>query len=55
MVVVDSRDRRDGDYIESLGFYNPIPAAYELSLDSPLRHPIEMHRTVEELVRLIVD
>lgn len=34
MVVVDSRDRRDGDYIESLGTYNPVPAAYELSLDS---------------------
>ncbi len=24
IVVVDSRKRRDGEYIESIGFYNPV-------------------------------
>jgi small subunit ribosomal protein S16 len=33
VVVVDSRGRRDGNYIESLGYYNPIPDAYELDID----------------------
>ena len=27
---------------------------YELNLDQPLRHPIEKHRTVGELVALIL-
>ena len=29
--------------------------AYELSLDHPLRHALEKHRTVGELVQLILD
>lgn len=29
--------------------------AYDLHLDQPLRHPIEEHRTVGELVQLILD
>jgi hypothetical protein len=29
--------------------------SYELKLDRPLRHPIERHRMVGELVRLILD
>ena len=33
IVVVDSRTRRDGDYIEKLGVYNPMPDAYELTVD----------------------
>ena len=33
IVVCDSRTRRDGDYIESLGFYNPMPDAYRLEID----------------------
>jgi small subunit ribosomal protein S16 len=33
LVVCDSRTRRDGDYIESLGYYNPMPDAYELEVD----------------------
>ena len=28
---------------------------YELHLEQPLRHPIEMHREVGELVQLILD
>lgn len=33
IVVCDSRTRRDGDYIESLGYYNPMPDAYQLEVD----------------------
>ncbi len=33
MVVVDSRNRRDGRYIENLGTYNPVPAKAELNLN----------------------
>ncbi len=33
LVVCDSRVRRDGAYIESLGHYNPMPDAYELQID----------------------
>ena len=29
--------------------------SYELTLDQPLRHPIEQHRTVGELVHLILE
>jgi len=32
VVVTDSRNRRDGRYIERLGFFNPIAAAQEISL-----------------------
>jgi len=33
LVVCDSRTRRDGDYIENLGYYNPMPDAYQLEVD----------------------
>ncbi len=35
IVVTDSRNRRDGSYIERLGFYNPVATgqAEELKLD----------------------
>jgi len=35
VVVVDSRKRRDGKYIESLGFYNPKmnPAVMKVDID----------------------
>jgi small subunit ribosomal protein S16 len=32
IVVADKRDRRDGRFIERLGFYNPLAAATEESL-----------------------
>jgi small subunit ribosomal protein S16 len=32
VVVADSRNRRDGRFIERVGFYNPIAAAGEESL-----------------------
>jgi small subunit ribosomal protein S16 len=32
MVVADSRNRRDGRFIERLGFYNPVASANEEAL-----------------------
>lgn len=32
IVVTDSRNRRDGRYIERLGFFNPIAAGQEVEL-----------------------
>jgi small subunit ribosomal protein S16 len=32
MVVADSRTRRDGRFIERIGFYNPVASANEESL-----------------------
>lgn len=42
IVVVDSRKKRDGAYIESLGFYNP------------LRNPAEIKLNVERAVEWIL-
>jgi SSU ribosomal protein S16P len=42
IVVVDSRKRRDGAYIESLGYYNP------------LRKPAEIKVNVERAVEWIL-
>ncbi|MBO8160084.1 MAG: 30S ribosomal protein S16 [Thermosipho sp. (in: Bacteria)] len=33
IVVVDQKKRRDGAYIESLGYYNPIKDPYILNVD----------------------
>jgi small subunit ribosomal protein S16 len=35
-VVTDSRNRRDGRYIERLGFFNPIAAGQETKLEIDL-------------------
>jgi small subunit ribosomal protein S16 len=32
VVVTDSRRRRDGNYIESIGYYNPIARGQEVRL-----------------------
>ena len=32
LVVTDSRNRRDGRYIERLGYYNPVGKAHEENL-----------------------
>ncbi|MBI4985791.1 MAG: 30S ribosomal protein S16 [Rhodocyclales bacterium] len=32
MVVADSRNRRDGRFVERIGFYNPVAAANEAGL-----------------------
>jgi len=36
MVVTDSRNRRDGRFVERVGFYNPVAAGHEkgLSIDT---------------------
>ncbi len=33
VVVVDQKKRRDGAYIESLGYYNPLKDPYEFNID----------------------
>jgi len=33
IVVVDQRKKRDGAYIESLGYYNPLRQPYEVKVD----------------------
>jgi small subunit ribosomal protein S16 len=33
IVVVDQRKKRDGAYIESLGYYNPLKEPYEVKVD----------------------
>ncbi|MDR3351718.1 MAG: 30S ribosomal protein S16 [Zoogloeaceae bacterium] len=32
IVVTDSRNRRDGRFVERIGFYNPVAAAHEENL-----------------------
>jgi small subunit ribosomal protein S16 len=32
MVVTDSRNRRDGRFVERIGFYNPVASGNELGL-----------------------
>ena len=33
IVVMDSRKARDGEYIEQLGYYNPVKEPAEIKLD----------------------
>jgi len=33
IVVCDSRERRNGNFIEILGFYNPMPEQMEIRID----------------------
>jgi len=33
IVVTDSRKRRDGGWIESIGYYNPVASEKEIRLD----------------------
>jgi len=33
IVVADSRERRDGNFIEVLGYYNPMPNPAEVKLN----------------------
>ncbi|MGD9809585.1 MAG: 30S ribosomal protein S16 [Deferribacterales bacterium] len=33
IVVCDSRERRNGNFIEVLGFYNPMPEQMEIRID----------------------
>jgi len=56
LVVVDSRARRDGRYIENLGNYNPVPAKTEMSFKEDrilhwLGQGAQLSETAENLVR----
>ncbi len=56
LVVVDSRKRRDGRYIENLGTYNPLPAVAEVTFKEDrilywLGQGAELTDTAENLVR----
>jgi small subunit ribosomal protein S16 len=58
VVATDSRNRRDGRFIERLGFYNPIAAEGEQGLRLSLErieywksHGAQVSPTVQRLVR----
>jgi len=58
VVVADSRNARDGRFVERIGFYNPKAAANEEKLRIALdritywtSHGAQMSGTVERLVR----
>ena len=56
LVVVDSRKRRDGRYIENLGTYNPMPKETEITLREErildwLGKGAQLTETAESLVR----
>jgi len=34
IVAVDSRKKRDGQYIESVGYYNPVPEVADIKVDT---------------------
>ena len=57
VVVTDSRSRRDGRFIERVGFYNPVAAAHEEGLriahdriDYWRQHGAKLSDTVSTLV-----
>jgi len=57
LVVTDSRSRRDGRFIERVGFYNPVAAAHEEGLriahdriDYWCQHGAKLSDTVSMLV-----
>lgn len=58
MVVTDSRNRRDGRFVERIGFFNPMAAPHEKGLNVSLDRlaywrgqGAQMSPTVERLVR----
>ena len=58
IVAANKQDRRDGRFIERVGFYNPIAAAGENGLSIALdrvnywqQHGARLSPTVERLVR----
>lgn len=57
IVVTDSRNRRDGRYIERVGFFNPIAAGSEQRLsvnDARVQHWLEQGaKPSERVARLL--
>lgn len=56
LVVVDSRERRDGAFIDNLGIYNPMPAEYQCEIDAGraiqwLDQGAQMSETARALLR----
>ncbi|MCB1909186.1 MAG: 30S ribosomal protein S16 [Rhodocyclaceae bacterium] len=58
IVAADSRDRRDGRFIERVGFYNPMAADAEQGLAVNLErlnywreHGAQLSQTVQRLVK----
>jgi small subunit ribosomal protein S16 len=55
VVVVEARSKRDGQYVESLGFYNPLTKPKIIKIDKKkyqewLRHGAKPTATVKRLV-----
>ena len=56
IVATDSRNRRDGKFIEELGFYNPLTKPHTINVDQDnfmkwLRNGAQMSDTIKTLVR----
>jgi small subunit ribosomal protein S16 len=58
IVAANKRDRRDGRFIERVGYYNPVAAGGETGLNIALdritywqEHGAQLSPTVERLVR----
>ena len=58
MVVTDSRNRRDGRFVERIGFYNPVAAGQETALRVDLErlaywqgHGAQLSPTAARLVK----
>ena len=56
LVAADSRCRRDGKFIEELGFYNPLTKPHQLVVDKDnfvkwLKNGAQMSDTVRTLVQ----
>ena len=56
IVVVDSRKKRDGRYIDLVGLYNPIPATPEIRIDDEkvfawLKNGAKLSDTVKSIFR----
>jgi len=58
IVATDSRNRRDGRFIERVGYYNPVASGAEKSLAIDLerlahwqQHGAQLSPTVERLVK----
>lgn len=57
MVVTDSRKRRDGGYIERIGYYNPVARGQETSLHlelDKLSHWLSVGAQLSDRVKALV-
>ena len=57
MVVTDSRKRRDGGYIERIGYYNPVARGQEVPLHlemDKLEHWLSVGAQVSDRVKALI-